>query len=185
MTLENLAISSEQFWTSAALTALIDTVFIFFLIRLVKPARFRELRWTLVGTAAASWSIFSIVLVWAFWDSYYQHFFPGWFRSGGILLYVPLLYGCFALAFHWLALHLPGNPVVIFCLLGGVESILEHVGGIYAFKILDIPALREASPISILAFSFPEYILYWCVVISLAALVHAGWRVMTRKPGAS
>ena len=183
MTFENLAITSETFWTSAALFAAIDVAFILVLTWRVKPPRFRELKWLLVGTAAFLWSAFSLVLVEEFWDSYYQHFYPGWFRSGGIYFLVPLLYGLFALAFHWLALRLPGNPIVAFSLLGGAESVLEHIWGVFGFRILDVPALQEASPISILVFSFPEYILYWCVVISLAVLLQTGWRMVKRKPG--
>jgi hypothetical protein len=179
MTPENLKISSELFWMSSGITATVDIIFIFLLIWRIKPSSFRKLRWTLVGTAAILWSVFAIFLVLVFWDSYYHYFFSGWFRSGGILLYVPILYGLFALAFHWLALRMPANPIVNFCLLGGVESLLEHLWGIYSLKILEVPLLQGSSPVSILAFSFPEYVFYWCIVISIATLVQNGWRWWT------
>lgn len=92
------------------------------------------------------------------------------------MIYVPILYALFAFMFHWLAFRAPGKPIIIFCLLGGVESLLEHVWGIVGFKILDIPLLQGTSPASILTFSIPEYVFYWCIVISLAVLVQNGWR---------
>ena len=155
---------------------LIDAAFVLLLIWRIKPRRFRALKWPLAGTAAIFWSIFGIVLVRMFWETYYQHFYPGWFRSGGILLFVPILFGALALAFQWLALKIPGNPIINFCLLVGLESLLEHLVGIYAFKILEIPMLQAASPASIFAFSFPEYVFYWCIVISIAVLLQNGWR---------
>ncbi len=183
MRLDNFRIPSEQFWLSAAVTAVVDAIFILILIWRIKPSRFRELRWTLVGTAAVLWSGFAVFLVSAFWDSYYRHFYPGWFHSGGVLVFVPLLFGFLAWVFHWLALRLPGNPILTFSLLCGAESVLEHLGGICAFHILEIPLLQGASPASILAFCFPEYIFYWCIVIGLAALVQFGWQGLAQTRG--
>ncbi len=172
----NLKILSDQLWMDSAIITLIDAAYVLLLIWRIKPSRFRQLKWTLVGTAAVSWSIFGIFLVWVFWGTSYQFFFPGWFRFGGILIFVPILYGLFALAFYWLALLVPGNPILFFCLLAGLEAVLEHLWGIYGLKILEIPMLKGASPASILAFSFPEYIFYWCIVISIAVLIQNGWR---------
>jgi hypothetical protein len=155
---------------------LIDAAFILLLAWRIKPVRFRELRWPLAGTAALSWSIFGLALVWIFWDSYYQYFYPAWFRSGGILVFVPVVFGALALAFHWLAFKIPGHPLVSFCILAGLESVLEHLVGIYGLKVIQVPMLQGASPISVLAFAFPEYIFYWCIVISIAALLQAAWR---------
>jgi hypothetical protein len=112
--LENFKVLSNQFWMSAFSMVLVDVAFILLLTWRLKSSQFRELKWTLVGTSAFFWSTFAIVLVLLFWNTYYQFFFPGWFRSGGILLYVPLLYGVFALFFQWLALRIPGNPIFNF-----------------------------------------------------------------------
>ena len=160
----------------SVIITLVDVVLVLLLIWRIKPSRFRELKWTLVGTAAVSWSIFGFFLVWVFWGTYYQFFFPGWFRYGGILIFVPVLYGLFALAFYWLALRVPGNPILIFCLLAGLEAVLEHLWGIYGLKILEIPFLKGVSMASILAFSFPEYIFYWCIIIGIAFLFQTVWR---------
>ena len=180
MPIENLSVSSEQFVVSAMVVALSDAAFIWLLVRQVKPARFRELKWTLVGTAAVFWSIYGLVLVQVFWDSYYRYFFPASFRSSGILLFVPLVYGFLALIYHVLAFRLPGNPIVVFCLLAGFESLLEHLWGISGFRILEVPMMQDASPLSILFFAIPEYIFYWCLVICLAVLFQNGWRWLVR-----
>ena len=158
------------------ITTIIDLIFVLLLMWRIKPLHFRELKWILVATAVILWSIFAILLVSVFWDTYYQYFYPSWFRLGGTLLFVPLLFGILALAFYWLALRISGNPIVIFCLLGGAQSLISHLWGIYVFKILEIPMLQGASPASILAFAFPEYVFYWCVVISIAALIQNSWR---------
>ncbi len=174
MPLEGITVSSAEFWISAAVTAVLDVIFVALLIWRLGTSRFRELRWTLVITAAVSWTAFGIVLVLVFWDVYYRYFYPDLFRGAGLLTFVPLCFGGLALLFHWLALRLPGNPILVFCLLGGTESLVEHLWGIYGLRILDVPMLSEASPVSILAFAFPEYVLYWCIVIGIAGLVHSG-----------
>jgi hypothetical protein len=185
----NVSLPSEQLWAGAALVAFVDVVFILVLAWRIRRARFGELKWFLAATAALAWSVFAVVLVAAFWDDYYRYFYPAWLRSGGILLFVPLVFGTLALAFHWLALRLPGNPLVTFCLLAGAESLLEHLVGIFAFKILVIPMLQAASPAAMLTFAFPEYIFYWCVVIGLAWVIQNGWQAWRgrrrRRAGAS
>jgi hypothetical protein len=67
--------------------------------------------------------------------------------------------------------------VVNFCLLGGVESVLEHLVGIYGLGILDkVPLLRGVSSASALVFAFFEYIFYWGVVLGIAVLLGRGWQ---------
>lgn len=176
----NLILSSELFYRSALVIALLDGALILLLAWRIKPARFQALKWPLAGSAALIWSLFGVVLVRVFWDSYYRYFYPAGLRSGGILLFVPLAYGLLALIYHALAIRLPGNPILVFCLLGGFGSILEHVWGFNGLGVLEVPMLQEASPISILVFAFPEYILYWCVVIGLAALAQGAWRWLVR-----
>ena len=107
-----------------------------------------------------------------FWDIYYRYFLP----NTSILLVTPLVGALLALVFHWLALRLPGNPIVSFCLLGGLESLLEHLWGIYGLGILRAPLMQAVAPLSILAFAVPEYIFYWCVVLSIAVLLQSVYR---------
>jgi hypothetical protein len=142
------------------------------------------MKWALVGTGAAAWAGFSMLLVQIFWDEYYCYLFPPAFRSGGLLLFVPLTYGLIAWLLHWLSLRMPGHPLLAFSLLAGVESLVEHSWGFYGMKALDIPALQDASPVSILAFAVPEYIFYWLLMVGLSAFLHGLWgRFRRPNPG--
>jgi hypothetical protein len=159
----------------ALVLAFIDLGLVLFLVWRIQPARFRQITWALAGASAIFWGIFATILLWGFWDWYYSYFYPDWSRWLAPLA-TPLLYAAVGLALRWLAIRLPGNPVVNFCLLGGLESIPEHVWGIYRLGILDrVPLLQGISPISIFIFAVFEYILYWSIVLGIAILLRHGW----------
>jgi hypothetical protein len=179
--LDTIRLTSEDMWQSALVTALIDVILVTFLAWRINRERFHRLRWPLAVAAGLFWGIFAIALYQIFWDSYYRYFGASWMRDGGILLVMIPVAAGLALLFHWLALCLPGIPLVTFCILVGLESVVEHVWGFYDLKILDIPMLEGVSQASILAFAFPEYILYWCVIIGTAAIVQAIWNRIFRK----
>jgi hypothetical protein len=62
-------------------------------------------------------------------------------------------------------------------LLGGLTALPEHVWGIYRLGMLEqVPFLRKASALSVLAFAVPEYALYWATVLSIARLIQRGWK---------
>ena len=175
MTLPGTKLTSETFWLGALVAAFIDIGLVLLLALCMKPARFRQLSWAITGTSAVLWGILAIACLRGFWDLYYRYFYPGWMRWLAPL--DALLYGAIALALWWLALRLPGNPVVNFALLGGLESVLEHLLGIYGLGILDkVPVLQGVSPASALVFAFFEYIFYWGVVLGVAGLLGRVWR---------
>lgn len=145
-----------------------------------KPAQFRRLSWRAVGIGSAIfWSILAGVMIWYAWDFYYQYYAPSWDRivapAGAIVLYCIL-----GLLLRWAALRLPGNPVVSFCLLGGLESVPEHAIAIYRFHILQIPLLQDTSAVSIFIFAFFEYIVFWslalCLAIAMESRLHINHR---------
>lgn len=174
MTLPDTKLTSEMFWLSALVAGIVDIIFVFLLALCIKPTRFRQLNWVLTGTSAILWGVFATACLWGFWDLYYRYFYPGWVRWLAPL--DALLYGAIALALWWLALRLPGNPVVNFCLLGGLESVLEHLLGIYGLGILDrVPLLQGVRPTPALVFAFFEYIFYWSIVLGIALLLEYGW----------
>lgn len=175
MMLPDIQLTSETYWLSALVAAFVDIGFVLLLALGVKPARFRQLTWSLTGASAILWGILAAACLWGFWDLYYRYFYPGWARWIAPL-FAPL-YGAIGLALWWLALRLPGNPVVNFCLLGGLGSVPEHLWGIYGLGILDkVPFLQGVSPASVLVFAVFEYIFYWSVVLSIAALLGRGWQ---------
>lgn len=168
---------SSLFWWCAAVTTVIDALLLFAFTRWVKPVFFRGMAWPLVIAAALFWGWLGLYLAPLFWGNFYSQIYPRWMVEGGMMLAAPL-YGLLAWVFHRLSLRTPVHPLLGFCALGGAESVLEHLWGFYGMHILDTPWLSQASPLSILAFAVPEYVLYWCAVILLALVVRwvMGWR---------
>lgn len=175
MNLGELHLTSSHFWISGLITAVIAAAGIFFLTRWISRERFARLRWAFVLAAMLFWSALGLVLIQLTWESYYQSFASSWMQNGGNLIVTIPMSAVLALLFHWIALRLPWHPVLTVCLLGGVESILEHLVGIFSWKILEIPMLQGVDPLSVLAFAFPEYMVYWGVVLGLAGLIGWGW----------
>jgi hypothetical protein len=178
VTLPDIKISSEVFWLCALVTAVMDVGLVVFLARRIQPARFRQLPGTIVLAAAVLWVSYGLLLFALTWESYYAKFLPDPAnRSLARSLLELLIYPPLGLLLWWLALRLPGNPTVNFCLLGGLQSVPEHLWGIYGLGMLDrVPFLQEASPASVLAFAVPEYVLYWGSVLGLALLLQRGWQ---------
>ncbi len=141
----------------------------------IRPTQFRLLSWQAVGIGSALfWSLFAGVMIWYAWDYYYRYYAPSWDRIiaplGAFVLYFFL-----GLLLRWVALRLPGNPTVTFCLIGGLESVPEHAIAIYRFHILQIPFLQGTTATAIFIFAFFEYIVFWslalCLVIALDRLL--------------
>ncbi len=146
----------------------------------VKPAVFGSLSWQSFGIASALfWGVLAAVLLSFAWDFYYSQFVQPWYRfaapPGGILLYSIL-----GLGMRWAVLRLPGNPVLTFCFLGGLESIPEHAVGIYRFDILQIPILCGSTAVSIFIFAFFEYVVYWGITLLLAIGIDHLFRTLRR-----
>lgn len=178
MSFPDVKITSEMFWWCALVTALMGVGLVLILARRIQRDRFRQLHWAIVLAAAVFWVSFGLLLFALAWESYYAKFLPGPAgRSLARSLLELLIYPPLGLFLWWLALRLPGNPTVNFCLLGGLQSVPEHLWGIYRLGMLEqVPFLQEASPASVLAFAMPEYVLYWGSVLSLALLLHGGWQ---------
>jgi hypothetical protein len=179
MTATDLKLGSELFWQGALLAMLIDLVLVSLLLWRIKPTGFRQLKWVLVGASAIYWGIFGYALLWGFWDSYYCHFYPDTMRWLGAVGAVP--YGAIGFALWWFTSRVSGNPIAIFLLLGGLEGLLEHLWAVYGWGILEkAPILQNASALSVLVFSFLEYVLYWGIILGLAARFQGTSRVCTK-----
>ncbi len=138
----------------------------------VKPAQFRMLSWQAIGAGSALfWSVLAGILMWFAWDSYYRYYAPSWDRIVGPLAAL-VFYFLFGLILRWVALHVPGNPVVTFCLVGGLESVPEHAVAIYRFHILQIPMLQDMSAASIFIFAYFEYVVYWSLALCVAIIMN-------------
>ena len=66
---------------------------------------------------------------------------------------------------------------MVFFLAAGVEAGIEHLMGIYLFKIIRIPMFMGVNPLSVLVFSIPEYVFDWSLILLAAFVVQkaASW----------
>ncbi len=176
------SLSTAGLYSAAAIIALIDVALVWLLVWRIKPDRFRRMRWPVAIGSAIFWGALGTIVIWGCWDVYYSAFYPAWMRWSFPL--IALVYGLAGLAMWWLALRLPGKPILNFCLLGGLESLLEHLLGIYVLRILDIPILQGVTPLPVLAFAVFEYIFYWSLALGIAALLQGIWQ-RVRPDGAA
>lgn len=171
-----IRLTSETFWWSALVLLIVDFSFLMFLAQRVQPGRFRQLRWPLAAASTIVWSVLWSAALWAYWSLWSSYVFPGWARW--VAPFSGLFFGLIAMAFWWLALHLPGRPAVIFPLLGVVLSFPAHSFGIYKLQVLTkVPLVQGVSPASVLVFGTLEHILYWSIALSFALLLRRLWRV--------
>lgn len=165
-------------WPSILISAVLAIGIVSVLAWRVKPLRFREIRWWIFALASGLfWGVFALVLHIFYWDSYYKYFAPtyvSWLTPLAALFYIVV-----GLGLRWLALHMPGNVIINFCLLGALESVPEHLLAIYRMHILDIPMFQNVNAISIFIFAFFEYAIYWEVVALLAYFINK-WLPMKR-----
>jgi len=170
--------TSELLWVSALVAALADVGLVVFLNWWIKAARFRQYKWVITGVSLVFWSGVWLYAMWGnWWELAYHHIFPTWARY-----VVPpsygLLFGAVGMGIWWLALRLPGYPVVNFCLLGGLVSLPGHLWAIYGRAMLDkVPLLQTVSPASALVFGIFEFIVYWSFILVIAALLRGGWEL--------
>lgn len=147
----------------------------------LKPAAFRSISWQTIGVASALfWGLLAFLLISNAWGVYYSLFTPSWYRFAAPLGAV-IIYALVGITFRWAALQLPGNPVIWFCLLGGLESIPEHTIAIYRFDILQIPILQGSSATSIFIFAFFEYAIYWGLALALAVGIDRLLRLLHKE----
>jgi hypothetical protein len=167
----SIQLTSKIFWVSAAVAALIDAGLLFLILRLIRPERFIQIRVPVIVTAGVFWGILGVWLVRSFWVAYYQYFYPRWMGDWGIFVFGPGIGMILAIVFYWIIARFRSRPIPVFFALVGIEAFLEHLMGIYSFRIMDIPSFRGVSPLSVLVFSVPEYIFYWSLILLAAFLV--------------
>jgi len=177
-------VTSQQMWSVARVTAVIDIVFVAILIWRIKRTRFRQSLGPLVVVSAAFWTFTLWLPVWSYWTSCYGYIFPDWVR------WITPIYGLvigalLAPLFWWLGVRLPGHPVLTVAILGGLHSLPGHMHGIYGRDMLEkCPLLVDVSAASALVFGVFEFIFYWCVVLTLTALIvsmREHWRRRRRE----
>jgi hypothetical protein len=179
--LPDIQLSPWALWIAAIVAALIAVPVMHLLSRRIDPHLFKRLNWSIVIGAVIFWMVLGLSLFALTWESFYAKFLPDpASRSLGRSLLELLPYPLIGWLMWWLAMRLPGNPAVNFCLLGGLQSLPEHLWGIYSLGMLDsVPFLHGTSPLSVIIFAIPEYMLYWSSVLWLALILYKNWQ--TRK----
>ena len=166
-----LKVTTEVLWRGAVIFALIDVVFVAVLTKVVKPSDLHSMKWRLFMFMAVFFcALFGTLVSLIFWEPVYSYVFPAWARW-----LIPPVYGLLfafsGLFFWWLSFRLPSNPVMNFCILGGLWGIISHIWAIYRGILEKPPMLQGASPFAAVIIAAFEFIFYWCVCLSLTFFV--------------
>ena len=181
----DVVLTDTHMWKSTIFAGPLAVLLMLLLVYLVKETLFQRLSKALAITAGLFWCLLYTSMGWWAWDWCYSFLFPGWVYW--VIPVYGILIGPLALGLWWLAKRIPGNPVLIFLLLGGLQSLPGHLHGIYGRGLLEkCPLLRQVSPASALVFGVFEFIIYWSVVLILAVLLTLGWqkaKTLLTRPG--
>jgi hypothetical protein len=179
----DIKLTTQDVWMSTLLFSVGGLVLLLPLAFAYRGPAFQRSALALTLASALFWGVCATAAVIFAWDFYYQYIYPAWSR--GLAPLDALFYGLLGLGMWWLALRLPGSPVVWFVVLGGLEGVAEHIFGIYILHILDkVPWLGGLPPMPLIIFSFFEYIVYWSLTAWLGlVLLKLGQALFT--PGSS
>lgn len=174
MSPEDIQITTELLFQGALFFALVDVVFISVLTWRIPPDSFRRVKWVQVVVAGIIWfGIWGWAIV-NFWETVYAYVFPAW----GQYLIPPvfgLLMAAVARGLWVLALRFRQHPVLGYTLLGGLWGVCTHIWAVYRGIVEKPPMLQGTSPVAVVVIAFFEYMFYWCIILSLSALI-ARWR---------
>jgi hypothetical protein len=166
----DIKLTTQDVWMSTLLFGIAGLIILIPLAFVYRSNAFQRSALAISLSSTLFWGICATGAIILLWDFYYQYIFPTWSRWLAPLDAV--FYGLVGLGMWWLALHLPGSPVVWFVILGGLEGVAEHVFGIYALHILDkVPWLSGLPPLPLIVFSFFEYTVYWGLTAWLGLMI--------------
>jgi hypothetical protein len=160
-------ITTALLYQAALVFALLDVIYIPLLAWRVSEEAFHRMKWSLVIAAALVWLGIWSWAIGNFWESVYSYVFPVRAR-----IWVPwIAFGAasvVALGLWALATRIPGNPIITFCLIGGVLGCLTHIRAVYLGIVTKPPLLQGASPLAAVVMAFFEFMFYWCLILTLA-----------------
>ncbi len=159
----DLRLTQRDVWLSTLVFGVVGIFLSLPLATLFSDERFITAAKSSALASAIFWGIMSVVLMGRYWDIYYRYIYPDWMRS--IRLLNVLLYAAIGFVMWKLALVLENRLILVFCILGGLQGVAEHIFAVYGLHVLEkVPFLKEIRPFPVLVFSFFEYIAYWSVV---------------------
>ena len=178
---DDFKITTDLLYKGALVFALLDAIYIPLLTWRVGEETFRRLKWNLIVAAAVVWFGIWSWAIGNFWETVYVYVFPTWAQTQ-----VPWIAffsaGAVAFLFWTLAFRTKAKAVLVYCLLSGLLGSLTHFWAVTRGIVTKPPMLQGASPLGAVTIAFFEYIFYWCVILTLAALAD---RVQTAVRGRS
>lgn len=165
--------TSEIYWWSASIVALLDFAAAWILIPRVPLALFHKLRTEIIVVSALFWGVlWGIVMSSDFvWATCYQFVFSNFARWYWPPI-IAILYGGIGWFFWWLAIKISNQPVLNFLLLGGLVSLPGHLWAMLGRGLMETPLLENVSKESALMFGIFEFIFYWSFILSAATLIY-------------
>jgi hypothetical protein len=163
----DIHLTSQNYWQGALVTGVISVLLAIPLILVFRNAEFKRAALAAGLSSGVVWGVMAVAAFTGFWELYYRYIYPAWMRR--LVPLDVLLYAAIGLGMWWLATRLPGSAVLWFIFFGALESLPEHLFGIYFLGILDkVPVLQGVDPLPALIFAFFEYAIYWELVAILA-----------------
>jgi hypothetical protein len=167
--------TSNLFWMAALFLLICDSAIILVVTRVIKPPRFFQIQWEIVLATAIFFSgLWAFVLNWG-WGWFYSYIFPPWITTLAPMF--GLAYAVIGFAIYRLAKYLPGNPVINYSALGGIEGLITHLWVIFGIGVITkVPMLQGVNPASILVFAIFEKVFYWNIILLMALVFHIIWQ---------
>jgi len=159
----DLRLTDRDVWLSTLLFAVIGGALLIPMPSLYSNERLSQSFHPIALGSALFWGLLAILLMGRYWHLYYRYIYPDWMRS--IAPLNTILYAAFGIGIWQITLSFPGPRILVFCILGGLEGILEHIFAVYLLRVLEkVPFLEGLKPLPVILFSFFEYLAYWAVV---------------------
>jgi len=168
---ENLKVTDFDLYKGAFIFLLIDIVFITILVKRIRRDDFINMKGTLpVVMFVFFFLLFGIIASMIFWDSAYSYVFPGWSRWI-VPPFYGLLFSLVGLLCRWAAIRIPLNPVLGFCIFGGLWGIVSHALAVQRGILDKPPMLQGCTPVAAMTIAAFEFVFYWCVCLVLTNMM--------------
>lgn len=170
----DLKITTEMLLRGALVFVLLDALCVPLLAWRIGREHFQRLEWMLPPAASLVWFGIWTWAIGNFWGTVYSYVFPAWARTWTPWIAF-LAAGAVAYGLWSLAIRLRCKPVITYCLVGGMFGSLTHIWAVQRGVVSKPPILVGVSPLGAVVFAFFEYILYWCIILVLAAALNWAW----------
>jgi hypothetical protein len=165
-------ITTEILWKGALLFALLDLPFVAILVWRIRPSLFIHIKWELIIVTALFWWSLWYIVIRNFWETVYRYVFPDW-AHWYLPFFQAILAALVALAVWWVARHSRTYPVLAYLLLGGLWGAISHLWAVHLGIVTKPPMLQGAQPFAAVVIAFFEFVFYWCIIMTAAALLHS------------